>query len=75
MRPASNERKLSREIYRCGEEINSRSALPRVGHSDVARLCLALSDWSAERKVLEDEKRRRAQRLAAKEMNGGGATL
>jgi hypothetical protein len=31
-----------------------------AGHPDVEGLCLALSDWSAELRILENEKRRRA---------------
>ena len=30
-----------------------------AGHPDVEGLCLALSDWSAELRILENEKRRR----------------
>jgi hypothetical protein len=33
----------------------------RAGHPDVEGLCLALSDWSAELRILQNEKRRRAE--------------
>jgi hypothetical protein len=30
----------------------------RAGHPDLQGLCLALSDWSAELRILQNEKRR-----------------
>jgi hypothetical protein len=33
----------------------------RAGHPDVEGLCLALSDWSAELHILQNEKRRQAE--------------
>jgi hypothetical protein len=45
----------SHEIERCEREIASIENALGAGHPDVAGLCLALSDWSAERKILEDE--------------------
>ena len=41
-----------REVDRCRAEIASAEQFLRCGHPDVAGLCLALSDWSAELKVL-----------------------
>jgi hypothetical protein len=48
-----------------------------AGHPDVAGLCLALSDWSAELRILEDEKRRReqTQRREVSEMEGDQALM
>jgi hypothetical protein len=45
-------------IERCRQEIAEIEALILSGHPDLPRLCLALSDWSAELRILEDEKRR-----------------
>ncbi|MGC8761990.1 MAG: hypothetical protein ACP5VC_18715 [Bryobacteraceae bacterium] len=53
-----------REIERCRREIAEVERLLRTGHPDVAGLCLALADWSAELRILE-EGRRRDQHPAA----------
>ena len=50
-----NETPWRREIDRCRAEIASAERLLRAGHPDVAGLCLALSDWSAELRILEGE--------------------
>jgi hypothetical protein len=50
---------MDQEIERCRREIAGIEALILAGHPDVAGLCLALLDWSAELRILEDEKRRR----------------
>lgn len=50
-----------RETERCQKEIAEIEGLLRSGHPDVEGLCLALSDWSAELRLLEDEKSRRAE--------------
>ena len=42
----------SPEIQRCEREIADAENALRAGHRDVAGLCLALSDWSAERRIL-----------------------
>jgi hypothetical protein len=63
-----------REIERCQREIAKMEALLRSGHPDVEGLCQALADWNAERRLLEDEKRRRAQDPAA-EVRGDSAHL
>jgi hypothetical protein len=47
---------LQREMVRCRTEIAAVEALLRGGHPDVAGLCLALSDWSAELRILEKER-------------------
>lgn len=40
-------------MERCRREIAEIEALIIAGHPDVAGLCLALSDWSAELRILE----------------------
>ena len=57
--------KYQREIERCRREIAEIERLLRSGHPDVEGLCLALADWSAELRLLEDEKGRQAVNLAA----------
>ena len=47
-------------IERCRREIASIEAELLAGNVDVAGLCLALSDWSAELRILQNEQRRRA---------------
>jgi hypothetical protein len=51
---------MDREIDRCRSEIAAIEAELLSGNPDVAGLCLALSDWSEELRILQDEKRRRA---------------
>jgi hypothetical protein len=48
---------LSREIARCQREIAAIEALLRSGHADLDGLCLALSDWCAELRMLEQLER------------------
>jgi len=48
-----NETQWQREVDRCRAEIASAERLLRGGHPDVAGLCLALSDWSAEPRILQ----------------------
>ncbi len=43
------------EIKRCKREIAQIEAALLAGHPDVAGLCLALSDWSAEIRILDAE--------------------
>ena len=43
----------SPEIERCQREIEDAEGALRAGHRDVVGLCLAVSDWSAERRILE----------------------
>lgn len=47
-----------REIERCRREITEVERLLRSGHPDVEGLCLALADWNAELRLLEQERRR-----------------
>lgn len=53
-----------REMERCRREIEEIERLLRGGHPDVEGLCLALADWNAELRILEEE-RRRAENPAA----------
>jgi hypothetical protein len=46
------------EIERCHSELVAIEAELRAGNPDVAGLCLALSDWSAELRILQNEQRR-----------------
>lgn len=46
-----------REIERCRREIAEIEGLLRRGHPDVEGLCQALSDWSAELRLLKQERR------------------
>jgi len=44
-------------MERCRREIEAVEAELLAGNPDVAGLCLALSDWSAELRILEAEQR------------------
>jgi len=46
---------------RCRREIAAIEREVLAGHPDLEGLCLALSDWRAELRILENEKRRRAE--------------
>jgi hypothetical protein len=52
------ESRWQREVERCRREIAEVEELLRSGHPDVAGLCLALSDWSVELRILEAERER-----------------
>jgi hypothetical protein len=43
------------EIERCRREIAAIEALICAGHPDLEGLCLALSDWSEELRLIERE--------------------
>jgi hypothetical protein len=45
----------SGQIGRCLQKIAEIESLILGGHPDSAGLCLALSDWSAELRILESE--------------------
>jgi hypothetical protein len=47
----------------------------RAGHPDLPGLCLALSDWSAELRILRNEKRRQEEPSGVKEENDGSVSL
>jgi len=55
-RSQEQEAKWQREVERCRAEIAAAEALLLAGHADIAGLCLALADWSAELKILESER-------------------
>jgi hypothetical protein len=42
-------------MERCRQEIAAIKAQIRVGHPDVQGLCLALADWSAELRILQED--------------------
>jgi hypothetical protein len=62
-----NDSTLQCEIDRCRSEIQSIEAALLAGHPDVAGLCLALSDWSTELRILQNEERRQANPAACGE--------
>jgi hypothetical protein len=45
------------QIERCKREIAAIEAEILAGNPDLQGLCLALSDWSAELRILEEEQR------------------
>jgi hypothetical protein len=46
-------------VQRCRREIEAIEAELLAGNPDIEGLVLALSDWSAELRILQNEKRRR----------------
>ncbi len=48
-------------MERCRREIAAMEAELLAGNPDLEGLCLALSDWSVELRILQDEERRREQ--------------
>ena len=46
---------------RCRREIAAIEAEIRAGNPDLPGFCLALRDWSAELRILQNEKRRQAE--------------
>jgi hypothetical protein len=55
------------DIEHCRHEIASIEALIRGGHPDLEGLCLALSDWRTELRLIEQEMGLRARKPAAAE--------
>jgi hypothetical protein len=49
-------------MERCWREIAAIEEQLRAGHPDVLGLCLALADWSAELRILEEEQRQRQEK-------------
>jgi len=47
-------------MERCRREIAAIEAEIRAGNPDLQGLCLALRDWHAELRILQDEERRQA---------------
>jgi hypothetical protein len=63
-------------MERCRREIAAIEAQIRAGNPDLAGLCLALRDWSAELCILQDEERRQAEtQRREKDGIGGGQAL
>jgi hypothetical protein len=50
-----SECQLLLEIARCEREIVAAEDALRGNHSDVAGLCMAISDWSVEQRILEQQ--------------------
>ena len=48
-------------MERCRREIAAIEAEIRAGNPDLPALCLALRDWHAELRILQDEERRQAE--------------
>ena len=48
-----HEAQRQREVDRCRAEIAAIEELLLAGHPSIEGLCLALSDWSAELRILE----------------------
>jgi hypothetical protein len=55
------------DIERCRREIAAIEALIRAGHPDLQGLCLALSDWRGELRLIEQEMALKAKLPAAAE--------
>jgi hypothetical protein len=63
-------------MERCRREIAAIEAQIRAGNPDLPGLCLALRDWNAELRILQDEERRQVEtRRREKEGFGGTQTL
>jgi hypothetical protein len=52
-------------MERCRAEIAETEAQIRAGHPDLQGLCLALADWSAELRLLQQETEQEAKEPAA----------
>jgi DNA modification methylase len=61
---------VASRIDRCRKEIAQVEELILAGHPDLQGLCLALSDWSAKLRVLQDEVRQREDSQPAREVGG-----
>jgi hypothetical protein len=48
-------------MERCGREIATIEAEILAGNPDLPGLCLALSDWHTDLRILQDEERRQEQ--------------
>jgi hypothetical protein len=58
---------------RCRREIAAVEAEILAGNPDLQGLCLALSDWNAELRILQDEERRQAA-TQRREVDGMGGS-
>lgn len=52
---------MNQEAERCRREIAEIEALLLAGHPDVGGLCMALSDWSAELLIEQENERDKAK--------------
>jgi hypothetical protein len=59
-----NDDEYPRQIERCRLEIAEVKRLLYSGHHDVQGLCLALADWSAELRLLEQGSRSQSNETA-----------
>ena len=57
-------------MERCRREIAAIEAEIRAGNPDLPGLCLALSDWSAELRILQDEVRQHEDARPARTVRG-----
>jgi len=57
-------------MERCQREIAAIEAEILAGNPDLRGLCLALSDWSAELRILQDEVRQREDSQQNREVGG-----
>jgi hypothetical protein len=60
------------ELERCKREIAGIEAVILAGNPDLQGLCLALSDWSAELRILQEEAKENAARSLQKIAPTGG---
>ncbi len=58
--PPLSARALQREIDRCETEVAAAEHALLSGHLDIAGLCLALSDWSCELRILQNQESQKA---------------
>jgi hypothetical protein len=54
-------------MERCRREITAIEDAIRAGHPDLEGLCLALSDWSSELRMIKHEEELRARKPATAE--------
>ncbi len=59
------------DTARCRREIAAIEALIAAGHRDLQGLCLALSDWCAELRLIEKEMDRQVKKPAPAESRSG----
>lgn len=59
------------DIERCRREIAAIEVLIGAGHPDLQGLCLALSDWWAELRMIEKEMDRQVKKPASAEGRSG----
>jgi hypothetical protein len=68
----SKKGRLKLDIERCHREIAAIDVLIGAGHPDLQGLCLALSDWCAELRLIEGEMDHKTKKAAAAEAEAGG---